>query len=143
MNNQPGTDTLEIHATAVSYNDKAVIFIGEPGSGKSDMALRLLDRGGVLIGDDRVIFKYSGNEVCVFPHSEIAGKIEVRGVGICTVPFVQSIPVGIVVQLVSERPERNPEKKTYTMLDKSFPLLDLYPFEPAAVIKLCLVMEQL
>lgn len=134
---------FSLHASAISYNGKGIVFVGESGSGKSDMTLRMVDRGASLIGDDRVLFIHKNKSVIVMPHPEIAGQIEVRGVGICKTNFVRSAPLAMIVRLMDKRPERYPEPMTFDVLEKSFPMIELYPFEPSAVIKLCMAFDSL
>jgi HPr kinase/phosphorylase len=99
------TTSPTIHATAVLVGAKAVLIRGEPGSGKSRLALRLLETAGRelpfvrLVGDDRVYLESRAGRLVVRPPQELAGLLEVRGIGIVRVPFEAAAVVGLVIEL--------------------------------------------
>ena len=80
---------------------------GESGAGKSDLALRLIDRGAQLISDDYTLLQRAGRELIASPPDTIAGRIEIRGLGILTMPHVEKIPVALLIRL-TDAPERLP-----------------------------------
>ena len=80
---------------------------GASGAGKSDLALRLIDRGAVLISDDYTLLQRAGSELIASPPDTIAGKIEVRGLGILLTHHVEKIPVALFIRL-TDAPERLP-----------------------------------
>ncbi len=80
---------------------------GESGVGKSDLALRLIDRGAALVSDDYTLLQRNGAELIASPPETIAGKIEVRGLGILPMPNLNRAPVALLVRL-DEAPERLP-----------------------------------
>ncbi|MBL0924718.1 MAG: HPr kinase/phosphatase C-terminal domain-containing protein [Sphingomonadaceae bacterium] len=124
-----------IHGTAVAINGNGILLVGPSGSGKSDLALRLIDRGSVLVSDDIVILSNVGNCLSVGAAPNIEGKIEVRGVGICTVPHVPSASLRLVIAL-SDKVERLPdENRTIKLLGVDVPQLDLAPFEISTALK--------
>jgi serine kinase of HPr protein (carbohydrate metabolism regulator) len=91
-----------IHATAVLVGAEALLIRGAPGSGKSRLALRLLQSALPfvrLVGDDRVHIEASGGRLLVRPATELAGLLEVRGLGIRRVPFEPMAVAGLVVDL--------------------------------------------
>ena len=94
-----------IHATAVLVGAKAVLIRGESGSGKSRLALRLLETAGRelpfvrLVGDDRVYLENRAGRLMVRPAQELAGLLEVREIGIVRVPFEARAVVGLVIEL--------------------------------------------
>lgn len=82
---------------------------GPSGAGKSDLALRLIDRGAVLISDDQTLVVRSGKILVARAPTEIAGRMEVRGIGIVTMPHVDDVPVELMVRLdgqVQRMPDR-------------------------------------
>ena len=104
-----------MHATAVLLDDPAlgewaVLLRGPSGAGKSDLALRLIDRGATLISDDQTCLQARGGRLLAAPPAAIAGKLEVRGLGIFDMPFRAGVPVALLADL---RPaaeiERSPE----------------------------------
>lgn len=123
-----------IHATAVVKDGAAVLLQGPPGSGKSDLALRLIDRGWLLLADDRVIAAEREGRLHLSAPETIAGRIEVRGLGILPAPHVPSAPACLVVDL-SVPPQRLPDPETRDIAGVSLPLLRLNAFEASAAIK--------
>ncbi len=81
---------------------------GESGAGKSDLAIRLIDRGATLVSDDYTHLQRSGRELIASPPDNIAGQIEIRGLGIIPLPHVDKVPVALLVRLTGN-PERMPQ----------------------------------
>jgi serine kinase of HPr protein (carbohydrate metabolism regulator) len=108
----PSLSSETLHASCVVVEGRAVLIAGRSGAGKSDLALRLLDRGARLVSDDYTVLKrVSGNLVAVAP-ANIAGKFEVRGIGIVEMEAVKDAPVCLMVDLDrgSERMPQAPEQ---------------------------------
>ena len=101
-------------ATAVAIGGRALLIEGPPGAGKSSLALALLDRGAVLIGDDAVTMSARGHarerHLLVAPPPNIAGLIEVRGVGLMRVPVAPPCPAALILMLGGSMAERLPER---------------------------------
>ncbi len=87
---------------------------GKSGSGKSDLALRLMDEGAVLVADDQVALSVANNGLAVLasPPAAIAGFIEARHIGVLRVPYLEAVPVALCVELAAldEKIERMPDK---------------------------------
>lgn len=94
----PRLSSETIHASCVSIDDHAVLITGPSGSGKSDLSLRLLDRGFALVSDDQTILKRVGTHVVAAAPTTIRGKLEIRGLGILNVDVVDDIPVALAVE---------------------------------------------
>lgn len=103
-----------IHATALVLDGKGVLFRGPSGSGKSLLALYLLDvfssrgRDAVLVCDDRIDIESDGETVLMHTPATIAGLIELRGHGIVRRPYRSGVKLDLVVDLVPAL-ERMPE----------------------------------
>jgi serine kinase of HPr protein (carbohydrate metabolism regulator) len=124
-----------LHGTAISIGGHGVLIMGESGSGKSDLALRLIDRGAILISDDVVFLETRDNAPILTVAPNIAGKIEVRGVGIFNVDFLASAPLRLAVQFV-DAPDRLPEDVAHTAIGGYVvPVSKLNPFEQSSAIK--------
>src|SRR3954467_1212574 len=89
----PRLSTETVHASTVASEGRAVLITGPSGSGKSDLALRLLDRGFTLVSDDQTLLKRSGTRLIASAPPTIVGKLEVRGIGIIDLETVGDVPV--------------------------------------------------
>jgi serine kinase of HPr protein (carbohydrate metabolism regulator) len=135
---------IRVHGTSVALSGDGLLLRGPSGSGKSDLAVRLIDAGARLVADDQTEVRRAGGDLRLSAPATIAGLIEVRGVGILRVPEIASAPLRLVVDLVPpERVERLPEPQFCTLLGLSVPLLTLAPFEASAVAKLRLALRYL
>ena len=135
---------IRVHGTSVALGGDGILLRGPSGSGKSDLALRLIDEGGRLVADDQTELSLSGNDVFMTAPSTIAGRMEVRGIGILRVPAVVAAPLRLVVDLVPPGAiERLPEPRVCDYLDRRFPLIQLAPFEASAPAKLRLALRAL
>jgi serine kinase of HPr protein (carbohydrate metabolism regulator) len=134
-----------LHASCVSLSGSGVVLLGPSGSGKSDLALRLIDAGGRLVADDRLVVERRGERLIGRPPEAVAGLIEVRGVGIMRVDHCAATPLDLVVELGGAGPwPRVPEPMTHEVLGVALPYLRLDPRAPStcAKIKLALAAER-
>jgi HPr kinase/phosphorylase len=135
---------LLVHATCVALDGAGVLLRGRPGSGKSDLALRLIDAGARLVADDQTRLVRDGDALLASCPAAIAGRIEVRGVGIVTVPTIAEARVHLVVDLVMPKAvERLPEPRGCVLAGLELPLLALTPFEASAPAKLRVALRTL
>lgn len=139
----PASSIMEMrHATAVEIAGRAVLLTGRSGAGKSDLAIRLIDRGARLISDDYTELTRVGEVVLARPPALIAGKIEVRGIGVIEVPYVEAIPVALLVTL-DEVVERMPTKaRTICIAGINIPVLALEPFHASTAIKIQIALTR-
>jgi serine kinase of HPr protein (carbohydrate metabolism regulator) len=142
--NKPEMSTIRAHGTCVAIEGEAVLLRGEPGSGKSDLALRLIDGGALLVADDQTELSRRADGIVAQAPAAIAGRMEVRGVGILPCPWVASAPLRLVVDLVpAGEVERLPEAQTCRYLDVALPLLRLAAFEASAPAKIRFALRAL
>lgn len=135
------SEPLLIHATTVAIGDRAVMLRGPPGSGKSDLALRLIDAGARLVADDCSLLRRDGEAIMVRAPQTITGLIEVRGVGILKVKTLPQARLALIVDLVApQHVERLPEPSSETIFGLTIPLVALTPFEASAPAKLRLAL---
>lgn len=133
---------MQIHATVVSIDGHAVVLRGPSGSGKSDLALRLIEDGAVLVSDDRCDLDTTDGLVTASPPSEIAGLLEVRGLGIFRFEHSRRAPVVLVIDLVEAKDvERLPEPRTLEDWGPSVPVIRLTPFEASAAGKVRIALR--
>ncbi len=95
-------------ASAVVIAGRAVLIEGAPGSGKSTLALALIDRGAGLLGDDAVTLAAEGTRLIASPPPNIAGLLEVRGVGLVSMAAAPPAPVALILELSGPPGERLP-----------------------------------
>lgn len=130
-----------LHATSVAIDGRAVLIEGPSGIGKSDLGLRLIDRGAVLISDDYTLLLRSGDGLIARAPGTIRGKIEVRGVGIVTMPFAEDVPVAMMVRLGGDI-ERLPERRVRRIAGISLREIGFEPFEASTPIKIEWALRQ-
>src|SRR5258708_6436217 len=133
----PPVANLFVHATAVAVGGRAVLIMGASGSGKSDLALRLIDRGATLIADDQTRLQRREDALIASAPPEIKGLLEIRGLGIVSVATAEEAPVALAVELVAAAElDRMPEPDSAEFLGIRVRRIKLAPFEASAVAKL-------
>lgn len=130
-----------LHATSVAIDGRAILITGASGSGKSDLALRLIDRGAVLVGDDQLHLSADDNRLIAHVPETIAGRMEVRGVGIIAMKHESPMPVSLIIDLASS-PARMPEPHSRTLCGVSVPEVALAPFEKSSTLKVELALRK-
>lgn len=141
---------LLVHGTAIAAGRSAVLIRGQPGAGKSDLALRCLHLPAgphlpipfLLVADDQVYLSADGHGLLASAPPQIHGKLEVRGVGIVDVETCPPAHVRLVVDLVApDRIERFPQIETCEVHGMRLPRVWLTPFEASAPVKLLLSLN--
>ena len=132
-----------IHSTSVVIDDNGVLILGDSGSGKSDLALRLIDNGATLISDDVSICRKNSNNIYLYCPPEIKGLLEVREIGIITVPFVERIKLRLVVNLKSNNNERFPKDSCFRILGIKIPIINIEGKNSSAVAKIKVKLNEI
>ena len=132
-----------LHATSVAIDGRAILLCGPSGSGKSDLALRLIDRGAVLVSDDYTLVKRIDGRLIATAPTTIVGKLEVRGIGIVPMSHVAEAPVALLIDLFDkvERMPLAPSLRTVAGMD--VPVAKLVPLEASAPVKVELALRAL
>ncbi len=116
-------------AIGADSNARAIMIEGQPGAGKSSLALALIDRGAQLIGDDGVQLTVRDGRLIAAPPPRISGMMEIRNVGLITMP-VTSAPVGLIISLDPEAPRFIDQAEQAERLGCMIPLIRLWPDSP-------------
>lgn len=130
-----------LHATTVAIDGRAVVIEGASGAGKSDLALRLIDRGARLVSDDRSLLVRIGTTLVARAPERMAGRIEVRGVGLAEVPHIAQAPVELLVRLDPD-PPRLPERRRRTIAGVEVRTLTIDPRAASAPIAVEIALRQ-
>ncbi len=135
----PSSETL--HASCVAIGGRAVLITGPSGSGKSDLALRLIDRGASLVSDDYTHVRRSGDALLATAPANIVGMIEVRGVGLVTMTNDVDVPVALLIAIAPEVDRFPHSVETEVLAGLVIPRCYVVPFEFSAPIKVALLLE--
>lgn len=135
------------HATAIAFGSRGVLLLGKPGSGKSSLALQLIDSAGYglgseplraqLVADDQVRITRQADRLVASVPPALRGKLEVRGIGILDLPSVAEVELSLAVILATPvATERLPEPQTLELLGLAIPAIGLDASLPAAPARL-------
>ncbi|WP_416153174.1 HPr kinase/phosphorylase [Thalassobaculum sp. OXR-137] len=132
-----------IWGNVLSIDGRGVLLRGPSGIGKSDLALRLIDSGASLVADDRVELAREGDSLIARAPEALSGRMEVRGIGIVSVPAVQRVSLVLVIDLVPlEQVPRMPDPGRWTHLGVSVPVISLFALEASAAAKVRMAVRQ-
>ncbi|PEQ13290.1 serine kinase [Novosphingobium sp. PC22D] len=129
-------------STCVAIGARAVLLEGAPGSGKSSLALALIDRGATLVGDDGVGLEVADGLLLASPHPATEGLIEVRNLGLLRMPAARSVPVCLVCTLEANAPRFVEHAGDVAIGGLRIPHLTLSPDSPVSAIKVELALER-
>jgi serine kinase of HPr protein (carbohydrate metabolism regulator) len=140
----PRLSAETLHASAIAINGRAVLLTGPSGAGKSDLALRLLNRGFTLVSDDQTIVRKDGDRLLASSPPNIAGKIEVRGIGIVEIEQVDNVPLALIVELTSNQIQRLPDdSRERPILGVKLPLVTIDALTASAPSKVALALDRM
>lgn len=113
-----------MHASAVAFHSHhGALIVGPSGSGKSQLALALIERGAQLVSDDQVLLCSVNNALFARAPRPIAGLIEARGLGLLRVPHRRLVQISLIVDLGVASAPRFPEPETRTLQGVTLPVL--------------------
>ena len=138
----PRLSTETIHASTVANDGRAVLITGPSGAGKSDLTLRLLDRGFKLVSDDRTIVRRDGDRLLASAPPNLAGKLEVRGIGIIEMEHVSEVPVALIVELTSDIQRLPDDSRERPILGIAVPLISIDATTASAAAKVALALDR-
>lgn len=139
----PRLSAETLHASTVAKDGRAVLITGPSGSGKSDLALRLLDRGFTLVSDDQTIVRKDGERLVASAPPTIAGKLEVRGIGIVEVERANDVPVALILELTSDIQRLPDDSRERPILGVQLPFVTLDAMPASAPAKVDLALNRL
>jgi serine kinase of HPr protein (carbohydrate metabolism regulator) len=122
-------------ATCVAIGGRGVLIEGAPGSGKSSLALALIDRGAVLVGDDGVMLEAHGGTLIVRPHPRTRGMLEVRNLGVLDFAVRDDVAISLAVTLDAAAPRFIEDAGTRVLCGASVPHVLLTPRDPLLTVK--------
>lgn len=128
-------------ASCVAIDGRAVLIEGEPGSGKSSLALALVDRGAQLVGDDGIILRSAGGHLIAGAHPNIRGLMEVRNLGLLHFPVVDDIPVALILSLDADASRFIEAAEPTQRAGYELPLVRLWPDSPNLALKAELALK--
>ena len=132
-----------VHASTVAIDGRAVLITGPSGSGKSDLALRLIDRGFVLVSDDRTIVRRDGDRLLASAPPQIAGKLEMRGIGIIEMEAASDVPIALIVELTGDIQRLPEDSRERPILGVALPLVTIDAMTASASSKAALALDRL
>jgi serine kinase of HPr protein (carbohydrate metabolism regulator) len=139
----PRLSAETVHASTIASEGRAVLITGPSGAGKSDLTLRLLDRGFTLVSDDQTIVRKDGERLLASAPPNIAGKLEIRGIGIVEMATVADVPVALLVELTSEIQRLPDDSLERPILGINLPLITIDAMTASAASKVALALDRM
>src|SRR5947208_5911103 len=139
----PRLSAETIHSSTVAAEGRGVLITGPSGSGKSDLTLRLLDRGFTLVSDDQTIVKKDADRLLASAPATIAGKLEIRGIGIVEMERTDNVPVALIVELTSDIQRLPDDSRERPILGVKLPLISIDAMTASAPSKVALALDRM
>ena len=139
----PRLSAETLHCSTVAKDGRAVLITGPSGSGKSDLTLRLLDREFTLVSDDQTIIKKHGDRLIASAPPTIAGKLEIRGIGIVDIERLENAPVALLVELTGEFARMPDDSRERPILGVRLPLVSIDAMAASAPSKVEIALDRI
>lgn len=139
----PRLSAETLHASTVTIDGRAVLITGPSGSGKSDLALRLIDRGFVLVSDDQTIVRKDGSRLLATAPPTIAGKLEIRGIGIVEMDRTENVPVALIIELTGDMQRLPDDSRERPILGVRVPLASIDAMTASAASKVVVALDRM
>ena len=139
----PSLSSETVHTSCVAIDGRAVLIGGRSGKGKSDLALRLIDRGAALVSDDYTLVRRVRGRLLAAAPETIKGKIEMRGVGILEFPVERDVPVALFVDLDLDATRMPVAREDRMVAGVAIPVVGLDAHEASAPIKVEAALRKL
>jgi serine kinase of HPr protein (carbohydrate metabolism regulator) len=139
----PRLSAETVHASTVARDGRGVRITGPSGSGKSDLTLRLLDRGFTLVSDDQTIVKKDADRLLASAPATIAGKLEIRGIGIVEMERTDNVPVALIVELTSDIQRLPDDSRERPILGVNIPLISIDAMTASAPSKVAVALDRM
>ena len=138
----PRLSSEAVHASSVALDGRAILITGASGSGKSDLALRLIDRRFTLVSDDQTLVRRDGDRLIASAPPTIRGKLEIRGIGIIEMETASDVPVALLVELTSDIQRLPDDSRERPILGISLPLATIDAKTASAAAKVALALDR-
>lgn len=138
----PTLSSETVHASCVVKDGRAILISGRSGTGKSDLALRLIDRGAQLVSDDYTVVKRVKGRLVATAPANIAGRMEVRGLGILDFEAAGEAPVCLAVDLGRELERMPVANEQVSIAGVKIPLIGVNSLEASAPVKVELALAR-
>ena len=140
--NSPLPSAETVHASSVAMDSRAVLITGASGAGKSDLALRLIDRGFTLVSDDQTVVRRDGDRLIASAPPSIKGKLEIRGIGILQIETANDVPLALLVELTSDLQRLPHESRERPLLGIKLPIVAVDAMTASAAAKVALALDR-
>lgn len=131
-----------LQAGCVAIGGRGVLIFGAPGSGKSSLALALIDRGARLVGDDSLMIAAVVGRLIAHPHPATHGMLEVRNLGLVPFPVMDSVAIALALVLDEAAPRFIESAERLALLGCDLPKVRLAPHSPVQHLKAELALER-
>ncbi|GGB87475.1 HPr kinase [Novosphingobium endophyticum] len=131
-----------LQASCVAIGGRGVLIEGATGSGKSSLALGLIDRGAHFLGDDGILVHAEKGRLVARPHQRIRGLLEVRNLGLLSFPCLDEAAISLVIRLDPNAPRYIEEAETVEIEGVAIPMLRVWPGGGLLAIKVELALDR-